>query len=102
MAMGTEVVQVDFAKLAQAAGDLDTLSRTLQNHLDQLRGDVKPLRDLWVASGSEAAGSWDRADHDLQNLIDGLSLYAKDFGARTQTAMETQQRGETTRSSMFA
>jgi hypothetical protein len=102
MAIGTEVVQVDFAKLGQAGNDLQDASKKLQAQLDQMRSDVAPLRNLWVASNSSAAAAWDKADHDLQNLIDGLSLYAGDFSTRTMTAMETQQRGESVRASMFA
>lgn len=99
--MSFDEVKVNFPLLQQGSEDLMTAARGLQGALDQMRGDVKPLVDLWVASGSPAAAQWMKADQDIQNLINGLSAYASDFSRRTNEAVVHQQRNENMIQQMF-
>ena len=71
--MGIDGILVNHAGLEQAAHDLTTAVKEIGGRLEQLDGDLAPLRSDWVGAAQDAyqgaKATWDRAMDEMTTVL---------------------------------
>ncbi len=74
MTLGDGTIRVNHAALDQASVDLARQVRQIDARLDQLEGELAPLRGGWTGEAREsydtAKRQWDAAMHDMRTVLD--------------------------------
>lgn len=67
--MTGEGIYVDHAQLDNARTDLENAAKKIQDRLESLEGQLKPLRERWSGQAKEsydgAKATWDSAINDM-------------------------------------
>lgn len=87
--MSFDGIRVDHAALSQASQDLLTAAKNIDNRLNTLENDLRPLQSNWSGSAKDAyhqaKTQWDRAIEEMIQLLQQVS------GAVEQSNTEYRQ-----------
>ncbi|MEZ5096359.1 MAG: WXG100 family type VII secretion target [Nocardioides sp.] len=92
--MSMDGLRVDHAGLDQAAADLYTSVKNIDDRLNRLESELAPLRSDWTGQAQNAyvaaKTKWDAAMQDMRNLLDETSRMVAQSNAEYRAA---DQRG---------
>ncbi|WP_104108232.1 WXG100 family type VII secretion target [Nocardioides sp. 616] len=76
--MSFDGIRVNHGILEQAAADLKTYAGKIDNRLNDLEGQLKPLQSDWTGSAKEsyhvAKTQWDKAIAEMIQLLEQVSV----------------------------
>lgn len=92
--MSMDGLRVDHAGLDQAAADLYTTVKNIDDRLHRLESELAPLRSDWSGQAQHAyvaaKAKWDAAMQEMRNLLDETSRMVSQSNAEYRAA---DQRG---------
>ena len=93
--MTTGQLKVTFGALDTAAADISAKAGSIQSRLDQLDGELAPLRSDWTGSASEsyqrAKAEWTAAITDMQALLAQVGTAVRQSNSDYQSAESQNQ-----------
>jgi WXG100 family type VII secretion target len=93
-----DLIKVDFGSLAQAHADMMATTQKLQQRLDQLENDLRPLVATWTGQAAELYQAkqrqWHNAAADMQTSLGQL-------GGAVSQSHDAFQQAEAQNASMF-
>jgi uncharacterized protein YukE len=99
--MSADVISVDFAALDAASATLkDTASKFDAEQQEMVTG-LKPLADIWVASGSSAGQAYQMSTNKINEYEAHMITLINEFGRRVMQARENQMAIEASNASLF-
>ena len=92
--MNIDGLRVNHAGLDQAAQDLYTAVKEIDDRMNRLESELAPLRSDWTGQAQQAyiaaKATWDGAIQDMRNLLDDTSRAVHQSNAEYRAA---DQRG---------
>lgn len=92
--MRTDGLRVDHGGLDQAAADLSTSVKNIDDRLNRLESELAPLRSDWTGQAQQsyaaAKAKWDAAMQDMRTLLDETGRMVAQSNAEYRAA---DQRG---------
>jgi len=98
----TDVINVEFAALRNAADSLSTKAQSLTSEIDQLSRSLAPMKETWVASGSSAGQAAEQSETRLRTAISDVITVINQFSAKVTEAHDLQLDLENKNASYFA
>ncbi|MGF1662241.1 MAG: hypothetical protein ACFCVG_07175 [Kineosporiaceae bacterium] len=88
--MGSEHISVSFGALDSARASLVTMQRDFNTNQEEMAAGISPLRNIWVASGSEAARLYDESTNKINQHEASMIQLVSEFSRRVDEARSRQ------------
>jgi uncharacterized protein YukE len=99
--MGSEHIAVNFGALDSARASLTTMQRDFDTNQEEMAAGISPLRNVWVASGSDAARIYDESTNRINQHEADMILLVNEFSRRVDEARARQIAMENSIASSF-
>lgn len=87
---GNEGIFMNYAGVESAIGDMEKAYKEINNILDKLEGDLKPLQEKWVGAPKEAYNvaerNWNEAAKGMGLTLDRIKVALRDARDNMQSA----------------
>jgi uncharacterized protein YukE len=99
--MGSDHISVNFGALDSARGSLGAMQRDFNTNQEEMATGIAPLRNVWVASGSEAARLYDESTNKINQHEAGMIQLINEFSRRVDEARSRQMAMENSIAASF-
>ena len=97
----TDVINVEFGALRNAADSLSTKAQALINQIEELSRNLTPLKETWYASGSSAGQAAEQSETRLRTATNDVITVINQFSGKVNEAHDLQQDLENKTASYF-
>lgn len=100
--MGSEHIAVDFGALDMARAALSTMAANFNTNQEEMAAGIRPLHEIWVASGSVAAAQYDASTSRINAHEAHMIGLVQEFSRRVDQARGDQLAMENSIAGSFA
>jgi uncharacterized protein YukE len=100
--MSSDHIAVNFGALDAARDSLVKMRTDFDTNQEEMASGIKPLRDVWVASGSDAATLYDQSTNKINQHETQMIELVNDFSRRVDQACQQQIAMENSIAGTFA
>lgn len=88
--MGSEHIAVNFGALDAASGALRKMAADFNTNQEEMAAGIRPLHNIWVASGSAAGAQYDASTLKINLHEDHMIGLVQAFSQKVEEARSTQ------------
>ena len=100
--MTHDVIAVNFGALESARASLSKMVTDFNTNQEEMASGIKPLRDIWQASGSEAAGQYGNSTRRINQHEAEMVQLIHGFSGKVEQARSLQLANEKSIAGTFA